>query len=296
MTAQSPDFTAEAGGHAVHFYDEDAELTGLIRSFFSPALEAGGTAIMIATKEHRHAVESGLGPGLVLLDAEATLAMITRDGRIHPELFDRVIGGLVRDALTAGGPVHAYGEMVGVLWDAGQVMAALELEKLWNELQVALPFSLLCAYRRSSVSDPEQADAVQQVCQLHSHVLNAPIQRTREFPAEPAAPATARRFVADVLRSWGHADAVIQEAQLVISELATNAVIHASSPFSVRISGEDSGVRISVTDRSPASPQLKAPSESEPTGRGLQVVSALASRWGVDTLEVGKSVWAQLQS
>jgi anti-sigma regulatory factor (Ser/Thr protein kinase) len=296
MTVQSQDFTLEAGGHAVHFYDDDAELTGLTRVFCADALETGGTAIMIATEEHRLAVEHMLGRGLVALDAEATLAMITRSGRIDPELFDRVIGGLVRDAVAAGGPVHAFGEMVAVLWDAGQVLAALELEELWNGLQEELPFSLLCAYRRSSLSDPDQADAVRRVCHLHSHVLTAPIEHTREFPAEPRAPAAARRFVADVLGSWGHADAGIQDAQLVVSELATNAVIHAGSPFAVRISGEGGGVRVSVTDRSSASPQLREPDESEPSGRGLRVVSSLASRWGVDTLDVGKSVWAHLPS
>lgn len=297
MTVQTEDFTIEAGGHAVHFYEHDVELAGVACDFLAEAIDANGMAVVIATEEHRRAFErelSDAGPRLLALDAEETLAAFTPGGQIDAEAFDRVIGDTMRDAVAAGGPVHAFGEMVAILWDEGQVLAAIELEKLWGELQLELPFSLLCAYRRASVSDPSLADAVQQVCHLHSHVLTAPRQEAREFAAGPGAPRAARRFVADALRQWGHSDVLVNDAQLVVSELATNAVIHAHSPFSVLVRGEDAGVRLSVADQSPAKPELRNPSEDQPSGRGLHVVSALTSRWGVDTLDDGKSVWAHL--
>ena len=77
----------------------------------------------------------------------------------------------MRDAAASGRRVRAYGEMVALLWDAGDVLGAIELETLWHELGRELSFSLFCSYPASSVSGPEHAQALHQVCHLHSAVL-----------------------------------------------------------------------------------------------------------------------------
>jgi anti-sigma regulatory factor (Ser/Thr protein kinase) len=304
MTVETPEIAIEHGNHVVHFYDDDADLAGAVARHLARALKSSGTAIMIATEAHRRAIRRELesldiDPAharLMVLDAEAAVSAFSVRGSIDRAGFDRVIGHVVREAAQSGGPVHAYGEMVAVLWDAGHVPAAIELERLWNDLGREVPFVLLCGYDKASVASPEHAGALRQVCELHSGIVAAPLERERDFSADAVAPRHARRFVTDLLRRWGHSDGVVQDAQLVISELATNAVIHAGSPFSVVVNGDDSGVRISVTDCSTAQAAVKETSSDLPSGRGLRMVSALSASWGVDPAPGGKTVWAQLRA
>ena len=69
------------------------------------------------------------------------------------------------------GPVRVYGEMVALLWEAGLVTAAIDVEALWNEIAARYSFSLLCGYPAASVAGPEHADALALVCGAHSDVF-----------------------------------------------------------------------------------------------------------------------------
>lgn len=120
-----------------------------------------------------------------------------------------------------------------------------------------------------------------------------------DFSPHSGAPGDARRLMTEVLRTWGHGGSLIQDAQVVLSELATNAVIHARTSFSVAMRSDERGVRISVRDASVAEPAIRDPlpgSELMATsGRGLPLVATLAKgRWGFDPGPDGKTVWAQL--
>ncbi len=186
--------------------------------------------------------------------------------------------------------------MVALLWEAGDVIGAIELETLWNELATEVPFSLYCAYRSESVAGHEHADALQQVCHLHDAAVSAPpLETTWRFPAEITAPTAARRLLTDTLRLAGYDGDLLDDARLVITELAANAVLHARSPFTVSIRGRDSTVRILVRDESRVVPTVReGSSQTAPSGRGMQLVAALASRWGVDLTSDGKVIWAEL--
>jgi anti-sigma regulatory factor (Ser/Thr protein kinase) len=127
---------------------------------------------------------------------------------------------------------------------------------------------------------------------------------SRRFEAVPEGPRAARHFVADALASWGYTGELLDDAQLVISELATNAVIHARSPFWVETRAENGHVRVSVRDQhgepprclTPDLPKLLSPDSTEPPrGHGLRMVAALARDWGVDSTADGKAVWAELR-
>lgn len=112
----------------------------------------------------------------------------------------------------------------------------------------------------------------------------------------PASVPVARRFVADTLAEWG-ADDLAWAAQLLVTELATNAALHARSGFTVVVSSADDAtgcVRIEVRDGSSRAPRLLQYGEDSTTGRGLQLVDDLASSWGVSALPVGKCVWVEL--
>jgi anti-sigma regulatory factor (Ser/Thr protein kinase) len=237
----------------------------------------------------------------VWLDAAATLARFMPDARIDPDAFHDVIGGLVREASQSEpakrsrrgtGRIRAYGEMVALLWDAGDVLSAIELEKLWNELARELDFSLWCAYHAHSLAVHEHADEVHDVCSLHTCVIE---EATARFAASADAPLAARRFVSSVLTRRPYEDRVhLADARLVVSELASNAVIHAGTPFAVSIRYTGSAVRISVRDESATRPVLRNGGPASLSGRGLRLVAAMAEAWGTDGGPDGKTVWAEL--
>src|SRR5205085_4848679 len=103
-----------------------------------------------------------------------------------------------------------------VLWRDGLVNAAIELEELWNGLGSAVPLSLLCAYPARDAASA----AFGEVCRAHGGF------HEQAFAHELRSPAAARHFVTETLRCWGRDDAV-DNAALIITELATNAVAHA---------------------------------------------------------------------
>jgi anti-sigma regulatory factor (Ser/Thr protein kinase) len=317
MAVELEDITVGAGDHVVQFYEHDAQLASTVGRYLSAALDDGGVAIVIATAAHRRALEAELEAAgvnaaaccadgaLVYLDAAATMAGFIHEGQVDHENFRRIVGSVVRQAAETGRPVHAYGEMVALLWEAGEVLGTIELERAWNDLGRELPFALVCGYRGESVQGDEHAEALQQICQLHSSVLQtSPTddQHTRSsrgrisahFEVEPTAPRHARHFVAQSLTRWGYGDALLEDAQLVVTELATNAIVHARTPFSVHLQPHGHQVRLAVADGSPVRPTLRDAAPLATCGRGLRLVDAVAATWGVELGSDGKTVWAEL--
>jgi anti-sigma regulatory factor (Ser/Thr protein kinase) len=131
------------------------------------------------------------------------------------------------------------------------------------------------------------------------HEITELTELTRSFPAACESPGRARRLVGCELRRWGHEEGLVDDAVLVVSELASNAVIHAGSPFTVSIQSRDSLLRIAVRDTAP----VPAPNGDRGllvrAPHGLAVVQALADQWGVeptgDGIGIGKIVWAELR-
>lgn len=306
--------------HVVKFYEHDDELVEAVAPYLAAAIHGGEIAVVIAAEGHGRTFEAALeadGVDLVrarsdgtfvLLDAVATMSAFIVDGQVDREAFHAVIGGLMRSAAAGGRAVRAYGEMVALLWDAGNVLAAIELETLWNELGRELAFSLFCSYPAASVTGSEHADALQHVCHLHSSVLSPTAdERAKEpaaacaqtgisaaFPAERASPGRARRLVVDALRRWGSGDALVNDVALMVSELATNAVRHASSSFSVNVRAHGSVLCVGVQDGAPLLATLPDGGLTPQPLHGLSLIDALSTRWGVDGTHDGKIVWAEL--
>lgn len=106
----------------------------------------------------------------------------------------------------------------------------------------------------------------------------------------------ARRAVAAQLRDWGVGSA-LDSAELVVSELLTNARQHTTGPIKVSLSTTKNGVRIEVFDaETTATPIARDASAADINGRGLTIVNALSADWGVQQLDSGegKIVWAEL--
>lgn len=107
--------------------------------------------------------------------------------------------------------------------------------------------------------------------------------------------ARARRHVGQMLAENGAPDELVGDAQLVVSELVTNAIIHAHPPVALDVALTPDGVRIAVTDHHPgALPELIEPASSSTDGRGMLIVERLSSRWGVSPSDDCKVVWAEL--
>jgi anti-sigma regulatory factor (Ser/Thr protein kinase) len=90
---------------------------------------------------------------------------------------------------------------------------------------------------------------------------------------------------------------VISTAELLVSELVANAVVHAKTEMVVSICRQASVVRVEVEDGGPGLPTLPRGGDPVPTGdsgRGLRIVSELASSWGVRVTPEGKAVWFEL--
>jgi hypothetical protein len=104
------------------------------------------------------------------------------------------------------------------------------------------------------------------------------------------AAAAARRYVRAAVTEMGHPE-LVDNAELGVSELATNATLHGRTPFTITVRvGVHGPVRIQVTDGSPMVPQQKRHGELATTGRGLRLLDA-AGVWGVEPSGTGKTVW-----
>lgn len=114
------------------------------------------------------------------------------------------------------------------------------------------------------------------------------------FAGVTASVPEARRFVRETLRTWG-LEILTEAAVLVVSELATNAVLHARSAFTVRVRLDEAGtLRVEVLDTSATLPAPRAFSTAATTGRGLAIIEDLVSAWGVERVDGGKAVWVEL--
>lgn len=111
--------------------------------------------------------------------------------------------------------------------------------------------------------------------------------------AEPISAARARQLVTDALRR-SRCEALADVAELLVSELVTNAILHARTDVTVRVDVDTARLRVEVRDETLVEPQLRRYREDATTGRGMFLVETLASRWGSQAHQGGKAVWFEL--
>jgi anti-sigma regulatory factor (Ser/Thr protein kinase) len=105
----------------------------------------------------------------------------------------------------------------------------------------------------------------------------------------------ARDYLAGTLKAW-HLDGISEVALLLTSELVTNTVVHAHTPFELRVVFEEPRLTVEVRDDSPALPAAFQAQADDERGRGLALVDALSEHWGVRAEPHGKAVWFSLMS
>jgi signal transduction histidine kinase len=173
--------------HDVQFYESDVFLVAAVCDFFVEGLRSGQRCVAIATQRHRIALTRALARRAVdvprartagqlqLLDAEKILASFMIGDSVNEALFRDVVGRLFtkRSSRDSPLPVRAFGEMVNLLWQRGDHIAALELEALWNEMGAKWHIELLCGYAIANFSRSAHAERFEEICGQHTHVVPA---------------------------------------------------------------------------------------------------------------------------
>jgi CheY-like chemotaxis protein len=119
-------------------------------------------------------------------------------------------------------------------------------------------------------------------------------EKSLDLPQELSSAAAAREFVRETVADWG-LEPVLDDALLVASELATNAVMHAHSACRIRLTLTPSSLRIDVIDMGAGTPEPQPESITEEHGRGLHLIGALTTAWGLEVVPgEGKVVWAEI--
>jgi anti-sigma regulatory factor (Ser/Thr protein kinase) len=118
---------------------------------------------------------------------------------------------------------------------------------------------------------------------------------TTTLPPDPTSARGCRRFLLDTLEEWG-ADEFADDAVLLLSELVTNAVLHARTVIEVRIALHGDVLRVEVADNDLRLPTVRHYSVLSGTGRGLALVAHTAKQWDVEPLPSGKRIWFELEA
>jgi DNA-binding NarL/FixJ family response regulator len=148
-------------------------------------------------------------------------------------------------------------------------------------------------YLEKGLRPSQIVDELLAVASLMELVEGAAETARARLDAKPQSAASARRFVDETLRRW-QCDELFDIVGLLTSELVTNAILHAHSEIELSVRLTPDAVRIDVADHSDRMPSPRAAAAEDTSGRGLGLVEALATAWGVDERPGGKSVWFEL--
>lgn len=175
--------TGEGNFHAVKFYESPESLCQIVAEFLGEGLIERQPALAIATPEHREGILAGLrarqfdvdslqaAGDLLLIDVAELLTTFMVDGMPDAARFTSAATRAIETVRRGRKDVtiRAYGEMVDVLWKAGQDAAAIRVELLWNKLATSDDFDLLCGYSMGAFYKGADLRAMQRE---HSHVLS----------------------------------------------------------------------------------------------------------------------------
>jgi anti-sigma regulatory factor (Ser/Thr protein kinase) len=120
------------------------------------------------------------------------------------------------------------------------------------------------------------------------------VARAVELLGRSASVREARVFARDVLADDGVEASIIEVALLLVSELTTNAVVHARGTMRVTVHSDAHWVRIEVEDQGRGRPALRPATQDQPEGRGLRLVDKLATDWGTERRATHKVVWCEI--
>jgi hypothetical protein len=167
--------------HVLQLFDTEESLAETVAAFIVEGDADGEMLLVVATQPHwddiatvldgrgwdpRGAINEGR---LIVLDAEDMLHRFTRRGQPNRGLFEQSVGTMIRRlSAESRGALRIYGEMVELLAQDSNYVAAEQLEQLWNDLAATTPFTLLCGYAAAHFAGPDAGSALTTICRQHS--------------------------------------------------------------------------------------------------------------------------------
>ncbi|HLL60667.1 MAG TPA: MEDS domain-containing protein [Candidatus Nitrosocosmicus sp.] len=175
--------TMSESEHLVQFYQDEKYLMNSLINYIGKGITKGDSCIIIATKEHRDNLKvylHNIGINIadlethnkyIALDAEETLSQFMVKNIPDAKRFKKVVGGVIATMSNPPFCIRAFGEMVAILWQKGNKNAALQLEKMWNDLAKEHSFSLFCAYPIEVFKDDDNETSFKSVCSEHTKII-----------------------------------------------------------------------------------------------------------------------------
>ncbi len=263
---QSPETGSVADGlealghyHFARLYLDDETLVESLARYVTGGLRDGAAAVVIATEPHLKAleriwasIEFDAAPyrnrgQMVFLDAAQTLAGLMVDTAPDPDRFRATVGAVIARLAKQYDRVVAFGEMVDLLWRAGNPSAAVKLESLWNELKKDHTFSLLCAYSPHGFTTDAADQAFDAVRRAHAHVIPAETSPGSSSPEQLKTIAQLQRRVLvlearlardrEIQRSMAHMAAIVESSDDAIVSKTLDSVIRSWNPGAQRLFG-----------------------------------------------------------
>ncbi|MGQ0655860.1 MAG: MEDS domain-containing protein [Betaproteobacteria bacterium] len=168
-----------AGGHIAQVVRDEAFLAEAVAQYAAWGLELGQAVLLVVSAERRtrllHELEArgvSASPALCVVDADALLDCLMREGKPGRAAFRDIVGTLVAELRFGYPAVRAYGEMVDLLCRRGERSSALMLEQYWSELAREQGLAVFCAYTLDLL-DPGDYATLRSVCQCHTHLIPA---------------------------------------------------------------------------------------------------------------------------
>lgn len=167
--------------HVLQVYESETVFLNALTGFVLGGFKTNETVVIIATKAHLEALNAKLrtyGTNIdrlvyedlyIPLDADETLKEFMVDGHPDEHKFNRTISLLMARAHARKRSIRAFGEMVAILWAAGNHHATITLEHLWNRFCSHQSLCLFCAYPKAIFTGNE---SVMHVCNTHSKLIN----------------------------------------------------------------------------------------------------------------------------
>ena len=169
-------------GHFVQFYRDDDFIVSIISKYLMHGIRLGDKCVVVATPKHIKKIENTLSRSLrglfqtvqedglfIAFDAEDVLAEFMVGDTPDAVLFEKKVAPILET--TPDARTRIFGEMVAILVARGNPAAAVELERLWNQMRLKYAFSLFCAYPIEDLANSNAGDHFSDICCNHSSVL-----------------------------------------------------------------------------------------------------------------------------
>lgn len=297
--------------HLVNFYDADDDVIAGASAFLAEGLREGEVVMALATEPHRHAiaeilqrdgldVESLEDDGLyVPLDAATVMRSFIVDGTVDRELARQAVLPFLLAAAAKRRPMRAFGEVVSMLLQSGQLDDALVIEHVRKELAADFSCSLYCAYPARLVHETQSLHALDELCAHHTEVVtpasyhstmaeaSAPISvAAQSFLPVCDSVSAARNFVVSSLRGSDANEFLVGTVAVSAVQLLSHLQHNNPRPFRLGLTPLPNGVRVQIEHL------VDVSDEASPNISGFRLLDRVTKEWGADRTHDTRVLWA----